>query len=163
MTKTLSNRLKFRAQDPGFEYGAATEDHAEEDDELYPNEHGNEAHELHRSEEALFSAWRAEEDLKLRELMHAKERAPSTPTTPNGSRKVARLRPLSPRVSSTAEPPRGGFEVHEDTTAILRPSEDARPLPIYSRHFPSTRGPPPLTRTALPFLHPPLEGIARTH
>ena len=29
-------------------------------------------------------------------------------------------------------------------------------LLTYSRHLPSTRGPPPLSRTALPFLHPPL-------
>ena len=31
-------------------------------------QHGNEAHEIHRSEDALFSAQRDEEDLKLLEL-----------------------------------------------------------------------------------------------
>ena len=43
----------FRAQDLGFEYGAPTKDHAEEDDGLYSKEHGNEVHELHRSEDAF--------------------------------------------------------------------------------------------------------------
>ena len=50
--------------------------------------HGNKAHELHRMENAPFSAWRAEEDLGLCELMQAKERPPPTPTPPNVSRKA---------------------------------------------------------------------------
>ena len=43
-TMTFSGRRTFRAQDLGFEYGASTEDHAEEDNELYLKEHGNETH-----------------------------------------------------------------------------------------------------------------------
>jgi len=62
-TKTFSDRRSFRAQDPGFEHGAPTAGGAEEDSELYSKEHGNEAHELHRSEDALFSARRDEKDL----------------------------------------------------------------------------------------------------
>ena len=46
------------------------------------------AHELNRSEDNLFSARRDEEDLKLRQLSQKKERAPPTPTPPNGSRKA---------------------------------------------------------------------------
>ena len=87
---TLSDRRTFRAQDLGFEHGAPTDDDVEEDNELYSKEHGSEAHELHRSEDTLFSAWRDEENLKLRELTQAKERAPSTPTPPSdGSRNKA--------------------------------------------------------------------------
>ena len=85
-TETLSDRRTFRAQDLGFEYGAPTEDNAKEGNGLYSKEHGNEAHELHRSGDALFSAWRGEEDPKLRELMQAKEWKSSIPTPPDGSR-----------------------------------------------------------------------------
>ena len=85
-TKTPSDRRTFRAQDLGFEYGAPTADDAEEDNGLYSKEHGNEPHERHRSEGALFLARRDKEDLELRELLRKKERAPSTPTPPNGSR-----------------------------------------------------------------------------
>ena len=143
-TKTLSGRRTFRAQDPVFYYDAPTEDNAEEDNELYSKEHDSEAHELHHSEDALFSAWRDEEDPKLRELMQAKERAASTPTQSNSSRKATSpdsvLFPLeSP---STVGPPRGGFQDHEDPKDILRPSEDARPALTYSRRLPSTRGHP---------------------
>ena len=49
--------------------------------------------------------------------------------------RVRQLRPTSPssyQSPSTAEPPRGGFQGLEDPTAILRPSEDARPLLIES-------------------------------
>ena len=88
-TKILSNRRTFRAQDLGFEYVAPTEDGAEGDNELYSIENGSEVNELHRSEGALFLAWRDKKDLKLRELKQAKERVPSTPTAPNGSRKAS--------------------------------------------------------------------------
>ena len=54
----------------------------------------------------------------------------------------ARLRPLPTRSTSTTEPQRGDFQDHEEPTAILRPSEDARLFLTYSRHLPSTRGPP---------------------
>ena len=78
---------------------------SESDNGHYPKEHGNEAHELHRSEDALYEAWRDEEDPKLRELMQAKERAPPTPTLPNRSRKASSpdsvlFPPESPPLSS---------------------------------------------------------------
>ena len=72
VAKTPSGRRTFRAQDLGFEYGAPTGDYADEDNELYLNKHGSEAHELHRREETLLLVWRDEDDLKLRELMQAK-------------------------------------------------------------------------------------------
>ena len=85
-SKTSSGRRTFRARYLEFTYSAPTEEHAEEDNELYSKEHGSQAHELNRSGDALFSAWRDEGNLKLRELIQAKERAPPTPTPPNGSR-----------------------------------------------------------------------------
>ena len=88
-TTTLSDRRTLRAQDPGLEYGAPTAGGAEEENELCSKGHSNEAHELNRSEGALFSARREEDDLKLRELMQAKERAPPIPTPPNGSNKAS--------------------------------------------------------------------------
>ena len=87
-TETLSDRRTFRAQDLGQWHDAPTEDYAEEGNELYSKEHGNEAHELHRREDTLIFARRDDEDLKLRELMQAKEWTPSTPTPPSGSRKA---------------------------------------------------------------------------
>jgi len=63
------DRRTFCAQDPGFEHGAPTAHGAEEDNGLYSKEHGNEARELHRSKGTLLSAWRDEDDPKLRELM----------------------------------------------------------------------------------------------
>ena len=85
------------------------------------------------------------EDLKLHELMQAREREPSTPDSAErfGQGILARLHPLPNRVPSTIEPPRGGFQDNEDPTENLRLSEDAKLLPKYSRHLPSTRGPPP--------------------
>ena len=50
--------------------------------------HGNGAQEIHRSEDALFSARRDEEDLMLRELLRKKEQASPIPTPPDGSRKA---------------------------------------------------------------------------
>ena len=55
-TKTLSDRRTFRAYDLGFQHGAPTEGSVEEGNGLYSKEHGSEAHELHRSENSLFSA-----------------------------------------------------------------------------------------------------------
>ena len=97
-TETPSDRRTFRAQDLEFEYGAPTEDHAEEDNELFSKEHGNEDHELHRCEDALFLAWRDEENTKLRERIQAKERAPPTSIPPSGSRNA-------PSPDSTLLPP----------------------------------------------------------
>ena len=57
-TKTLSDCRAFRAQDLGFEYSAPTKDYADKDNELYSKEHGSEAQELHRREDALLAAWR---------------------------------------------------------------------------------------------------------
>ena len=48
-TRTLSDRRTFRAQDLGSFHGAPTIYDDEEDNELYPKEHGNEAHEPDRS------------------------------------------------------------------------------------------------------------------
>ena len=101
----------FHAQDPGTLHGAPTTNDTEEVNELYSKEHGNEAQELHRSEDALFLAWQDEENLKLRklrELIQAKERAPSTPTPPNGSHKAslpdsALFPPVSPPLSGLRE------------------------------------------------------------
>ena len=50
-------------------HGAPTEDGFEEDNGLYSKEHGSEAPYLHPRGDALFSALRDEEDLKLRELI----------------------------------------------------------------------------------------------
>ena len=84
-SQTFSGARKFRAQGLGIEYGAPTANDVEENSGFYSKEHGNGAPELHR-EDALLSAWRDEEDLKLREQIRTKERAPATPTPPNGSR-----------------------------------------------------------------------------
>ena len=86
-TGTLKDRRMFRAQDLGQRHDAPTTDDDEEDYELYSKKHGNEAHELHRREDALHDAWRDEEDLKLRELIQAKEWAPPTPTPTKFPRK----------------------------------------------------------------------------
>ena len=64
-SKTLKDRRTFRAQELGQRHGAPTTDGDEEGYEIYSKEHGNEAHELYRREDALFSAWRDEGDLKV--------------------------------------------------------------------------------------------------
>ena len=71
--------------------------------------------------------------------MQTRERAPPPPL--RRAVRFARHRPHPTISPSTAEPPQGGFQDHEDPTAILRPSEDARPFSNYSRRLPSTRGP----------------------
>ena len=55
---------------------------------------------------------------------------------------LARFRPLSTRSPFSIGPQREGSRDHEEPTAILRPSGDARPLLTYSRRLSSTRGPP---------------------
>ena len=62
---------------------------SDDDEESYESnlkEHGDGAPELHRRGDALLSARQDEENLKLRELMRMKDRAPTTRTTPGGSR-----------------------------------------------------------------------------
>ena len=99
-------------------------------------------------------------NLKTRELVQSRERAPSTHTPPTGSRKA--LPPdyvlFPPESPPTAGPPRGGFQDHEDPAAILRYSEAARLLPIYSRCLPSTRGPPLSPGRLSRFYSPPSRG-----
>ena len=58
-------------KDLGQWHGAPTEGDSESDNEHISKIHGYEDHELHRSEDALYGAWRDEEDLKLRQLMQA--------------------------------------------------------------------------------------------
>ena len=105
-TKTLEDPRTFRAQDLGQRHGAPTNnDDDEEEYKLYSEEHGTKTHELQCVEDALHDAWREKEDLKLHELMQAKERAPSTPTPSNGSCKAsspdsAFYPPDSPSLSS---------------------------------------------------------------
>ena len=156
-SQTLSDRRTFRAQDLGFEHGAPTTDHAKEDNELYSKENGSEAHELHSREDALFSAWRDEEDLKLRELIQAKGRPPPTPTPPDSSLKASSsdcaLNPPDPLLLSNL---RGASS---ETTKNRRPSPGPRKTHGYSLHTAGISLPledPPLSRTALPFVHPPL-------
>ena len=58
-----------------------TPEHAEEDKGLYSTEHGNKAHELHRSEEALFSARRDEKYPKLRRKIRVRHPRPTPPSS----------------------------------------------------------------------------------
>ena len=88
-TETRNDRRAFRAQDLRQWHDAPTTGDAVEDNELNSKEHGDGANELHLREDALFFAWRDEEELKLRELMQAKKRKPSTPIPPNSSRKAS--------------------------------------------------------------------------
>ena len=53
-TKTPSDRLTFCAHDLGSYHAAPTTDDDEEENELYSKEHGSEAHEQHRGDDALF-------------------------------------------------------------------------------------------------------------
>ena len=84
-SQILSDRRTFGAQDLEFIYSAPTEDHAEDDNELNSKGHGNGAHEPHRSEGALYSAWRDKESPKL---IRTKERAPPT-THPHSAERFA--------------------------------------------------------------------------
>ena len=164
-SKTLKDGRTFRAQDLGKGHDAPKTDDGEVDNELYSKEHGNEAHEQHRREGALFSAWRDEGDLKLRELMQAKEWAPPNPTPPSGSRKAPSpdsilFPPDSPPLSS----PRGAAS---KITKNRRPSSGPRKTDGQSFHtagVPLTLEDPPSLPDVTPVCTPtPLEGIARTH
>mmetsp|Transcript_41718 Transcript_41718/g.94180 ORF Transcript_41718/g.94180 Transcript_41718/m.94180 type:complete len:210 (-) Transcript_41718:48-677(-) len=126
--------------------------------ELYSNEHCNEAHELHRSENGLFFARRGKETPRHRaapELLRKKKRASPTPTPPNGPRKEpspdSALFPLKPpplpRLCGSAS----------KTTKNRRPSSGPRKTHGHSLFTDGASIPladPPLSRTALPFLHP---------
>ena len=162
-SRTPINRRTFRAQDLGQRHDAPTTDDDEEDYELYSKKHGNEAHELHRREDALHDAWRDEEDLKLRELMQAKEWAPSTPTPPNGSRKAPSpdsvlYPPDSPPLSSL----RGAAS---KTTKNRRPSSGPRKTHGQSLHTAGVplqlENPPSLPNGTAVFTPTSLEGITR--
>ena len=96
------------------------------------------------------------EELKFHELIHAKERAPSTHIPPDSSRKANSPGSfLFPPEFPTYERRQGGLQDHEDPMAIIRLSEGARQLLKSSRRLLSTRGPPPLPN-GNPVLHPPL-------
>ena len=157
--------VTFRAQDLGQRHGAPTTDDDEGDYELYSEELVNEAHELHRKEDAPYDSRRDEEDLKLRALMQAKERAPPTPTLPNGSRKASLpgsvlYPPDSPPLSSlSGEAPK--------TTKTRRPSSGPRkvhgqPLLTADITLPLAY-PPSLPNGTAVHTPTPLEGIARAH
>ena len=122
--QTLSDRRRFRAKYLGFENGAPRVDHAEGDNELYSKGHDNGAHELHRSEGALFSAWRDGDDLKLGELIRTKERALSNPTPPYGPRKA--VSPDSFLFPPESPPLSGLREAAFKTTKTRRPSSGPR-------------------------------------
>ena len=164
-SKTLKDRRTFRAQDLGQRHDAPTKDDDEEDYALYSKEHGNEAHELHRREDAIQDAWRDEEDLKLRELMQAKEWAPSTPTPPNGSRKAS-----SPDSALYPPdfPPLSSFRgANSKTTKNRRPSSGPRKTHDRSFHTAGVplplEDPPSLPNGSAVCTPTPLEEIARAH
>ena len=164
-TRTLKDRRIFRAQDLGQRHDAPTTDDDEEDYELYLKEHGNEARKLHRREDALYDAWRDEEDIKLRELLQAKEWAPSTPTPPNGSRSASSpdsaLYPPDP-------PPLSSLSGEASkTTKNRQPPSGPRKTHGYSLHTAGISlpiGDPPSPPNGTPVCTPtPLEGVARAH
>ena len=99
--KTLNDRRTFRAQHLVRWHGAPTTDDYEEDNECYSKKHGKEAHERHREEDALFEARRDEEDRKLRKLLDAMGREPSTPTP----LKCSCTAPTAPLPDSVFYPP----------------------------------------------------------
>ena len=159
-SQSPSGARTFRAQDPGFEYGAPTADGAEEGTESDSKEHGNGALEINRRGYALPSAIRDEEDLKLRELMRTKEREPSTPL-----RRTVRVRHSRPALSSSHQSPLHCCDNYRAPTAqlprLIRP--DGHPLALERRTTSPYLQPaspfhsriPPRSRTALPLLHPP--------
>ena len=158
-TRTLKDRRMFRAQDLGQRHDAPTTDDDEEDYELFSKKHGNEAHEPHRREVALHDAWRDEEDLKLRELMQAKEWEPSSPPP---LRRTVRARQPRPTPSSTHQIP---LLYRASAGRLPRPRRtDGHPPALGRRTATSYIQPaspfhsrtPPLPLTALPFVHPPL-------
>ena len=162
---TISGRRTLRAQNLGFGYGARTEDPAEDNNRLYSKEHGIGAHELHRTEDALLLASRDEEGPKPRGLMQVKERAPPTPTQPNGSRKESS--PDSALFSP--EPPLlpGLRWAASKTIKTRRPSFGHRKTRDHSLYTAGVSLPlaesPSLPNGSPVLTPPPLGGIARSH
>ena len=170
-SKTLKDRRTFRAQDLGQRHDAPTPDDYEEDDEdyaSYSEKYGKEAHERHLEEDALYDARLDEENRKLRELMHAMGREPSTPTPP----KCSRTAPTAPSPDSVlyppdSPPPSSPSGKDSENTKNRRPSSGPRET---HRHSLRTTGislpladPLPLPN-GTPVRKPiPLEGIARAH
>ena len=167
-SKTLKDRRTFRAQDLGQRHDAPTTDDDEEDRERYSKEHGEEAYERHREEDALYDARLDEENRKLRELMHAMGREPSTPTP----LKCSRTAPTAPSPDSVfyppdSPPPSSLSGKDSENTKNRRPSSGPRET---HRHPLRTTGislpladPLPLPN-GTPVRKPvPLEGIARAH
>ena len=170
-SKTLKDRRTFRAQDLGQRHDAPTPDDYEEDDEdyaSYSEKYGKEAHERHLEEDALYDARLDEENRKLRELMHAMGREPSTPTPP----KCSRTAPTAPSPDSVlyppdSPPPSSPSGKDSENTKNRRPSSGPRET---HRHSLRTTGislpladPLPLPN-GTPVRKPiPLEGIAKAH
>ena len=167
-SKTLKDRRTFRAQDLGQRHDAPTPGDDEEDRERYSKEHGEEAYERHREEDALYDARLDEENRKLRELMHAMGREPSTPTPP----KCSRTAPTAPSPDSVfyppdSPPPSSPSGKDSENTKNRRPSSGPRET---HRHSLRTTGislpladPLPLPN-GTPVRKPiPLEGIAKAH
>jgi hypothetical protein len=170
-SKTLKDRRTFRAQDLGQRHDAPTPDDYEEDDEdyaSYSEKYGKEAHERHLEEDALYDARLDEENRKLRELMHAMGREPSTPTPP----KCSRTAPTAPSPDSVlyppdSPPPSSPSGKDSENTKNRRPSSGPRET---HRHSLRTTGislpladPLPLPN-GTPVRKPiPLKGIAKAH
>ena len=122
---------------------------------------GNGAHELHRNEDALFSARRDEENLKLRELFREKKQAPSTPTPPKDSRKTT----YPDSTFFPQEPP--PLPSLRGATKTRRPSSGPRKTRDQSLHTAGVSLPladPPSLPYGTPVSTPtPLKGIARIY
>ena len=166
-TRTLRERRTFHAQDLGFFYGAPTPED-DEDYASYSEKYGKEAHERHLEEDALYDARLDEENRKLRELMHAMGREPSTPTPP----KCSRTAPTAPSPDSVlyppdSPPPSSPSGKDSENTKNRRPSSGPRET---HRHSLRTTGislpladPLPLPN-GTPVRKPiPLKGIAKAH
>ena len=167
-TKILKDRRTFHAQHLERWHGAPTTDNYEEDNERYSTKHGKEALETHRKEDALFEARRDEEDRKLRKLLDAMGREPSTPTP----LKCSCTAPTAPLPDSVfyppdSPPPSSLSGKDSENTKNRRPSSGPRET---HRHPLRTTGislpladPLPLPN-GTPVRKPvPLEGIARAH
>ena len=125
----------------------------------YSEKHGKEAHERHREEDALYEARRDEEDRKLRKLMHAMGREPSTPTP----LKCSYTAPTAPSPDSVLYPPdppplSSLSGEASKTTKNRRPSSGPRKTHGHSLHtagisLPLADPPSPPNGTPVPLLH----------
>ena len=120
-TKTLEELRVFCALHLGQRHDAPTNEDDEKNYKLYSKEFGNEVHKLHIEEDALHDAWRAEEDLKLYELMQAKEWTPSNPTPPKD------LGGAGGYSHNAATTNTGESSEAEETGAVARNKEGAAP------------------------------------